>query len=123
MRIKADEFAASVFAFLGGEGAKDCRDWYRYRARNQAVNLWDARLLTSAVAVPISYLVKILTSLAAMLQGIAPLLTVTLSPPMLLCSTVPFGRLLRFGTLTLCGPQPLFMHTTASSPFFERWKA
>src|SRR6266545_4508474 len=68
-----------------------------------------------------SYLVKILTSLAAILQGIAPLLTVTLSPPMLLCSTVPFGRLLRFGTLTLCGPQPLLIHTTASSPFLERW--
>src|SRR5215813_9618768 len=69
------------------------------------------------------YLVKILTSLAAISHETAPLLTVTLSLPMRLRSTVPFGRLLRFGTLTLCGPQPLFMHTTASSPFFERWKA
>src|SRR5215471_15308522 len=85
--------------------------------------MWDRKISKNFVYGVFSYLVKILTSLAAILQGIAPLLTVTLSPPMLLCSAVPFGRLLRFGTLTLCGPQLLFMHTTASSPFFERWKA
>src|SRR5215813_5091780 len=95
----------------------------QYRARKQAADSSVGRAAIARGTVPISYLVKILTSLAAILQGIAPLLTVTLSPPMLLCSAVPFGRLLRFGTLTLCGPQLLFMHTTASSPFFERWKA